>query len=202
VVSKRTNGHLGRRTQRLIRARARGLQAQYGVTNSDAEDFEQELVCRVLEGKRRFDPQRSSPATFEDRQVRNAAIDIARRESAKCRDPSRRAYSLDEDICTEAGDPRQRHDLIYDDLLPDVQLAMLGDEGLDLRIDLGRALYRLPQRQRDLLKRISRAFQKGEASTLLSLSQALDIPRSTLYGHLKRLRLELYRIGIGDYASF
>jgi RNA polymerase sigma-70 factor (ECF subfamily) len=201
VILTNPDPYLDDRTRRHIRAQAHVLQDQWGTTNCDAEDFEQEIALRVLKGMKNFDSRKSPPAAFKYRQVKNAAADIAKYESAQCRHRSRRGYSLDQPIDDDEGDLSSRHEIVCGPWPREAARQDGHDERLNQRIDFGRLLYRISPEHRDLLNRICRAHQEADDDSLTSLARALNVSRTTLYRYHRQLARELYKTGIGDYVG-
>jgi RNA polymerase sigma factor (sigma-70 family) len=118
----------------IIRYHAGRLIGQYGLTNSDRADLEQEMTCDLLRRLRKFDPERAKRGTFISRIVKHQVTAIIRYRTRKMRDYRRNGCSLAE-------------------LPPEHPSLTTTDRG-ELAADLATVLAKLPREMRNLCERL------------------------------------------------
>lgn len=179
-------------THDLIRHKARRLIGRAGLREQDREDLEQELTCRLLARLPAFDPRKGRHAAFVRLVIARIADNLLRDRLARRRD-HRHTRSLeapvrgDDELVRLAqaitrshhDDRRGRHPR------PDPELAQLAG-------DLGVVLSVLPPKLRDLAERLMR-------QSVAAAARELGVPRTTLYGDIRRLRRHFERAGLRDY---
>ena len=181
---------------RIIRRKALQLIGRAGVTRDDREDIEGDLTLHVLEQLAKFDPSRGKIGAFVNRVVENKAADLI---DSRC--AARRDYR--HDLCS-LSDPIQNGEdttvSIEDIVDQDAVRSQRGHSELSLeeqvarKIDLERALARLSPELQDLCRRLMRA-------TVSEVAAALGVPRTTLYGPLKRIRETFEEAGLREYLE-
>jgi len=168
-----------------IRRKAQQLARQFGRGAEEAEDFEQENALRLWRAQQRYDPARSSRATFARRVLDNQAASIL-----KSRDCDKRR--LESPATPGAGDAERMGEVIdISDLL--ARDRELRDEEA-LRIDVANVLAMLPSEYRELC---SRLMQR----TVADSAKALGRSRSSTYDSISKIRGHFERAGLGDHLS-
>lgn len=149
----------------LIQQKASHLVGHFGLTKSDREDIEQELMLDLLQRWPNFDPQRARPCTFISKVVENAIIAIINRRRAVGRDYRRTRNAvpkrvLEEELASRSGG--RNHEI-------------------NLRLDFETVLDRLLPEHRELCERL-------KTQSILAASREMHVPESTLRGWLKKVR--------------
>ena len=181
---------------KLVRAKARKYLGRYGLTAADVEDMQQELLLHLHFAMKKYDPSRGERTTFMDRVVQKRILSIIRYKTASPRDYRKEAHSLNEPAPGDTSDS----DLTWGDCLDEeTYLAATAqgsvrsvEETRDLAIDTEAALGRLPPELREFCLRLTDA-------AITALARELDMPRTTLYERIKRIREALREAGIDDY---
>ena len=178
---------------KIIRWKARQLAGRAGFSEADREDLEQEMVLDLLQRLPQYDPKRAQRNTFMARVVEHKAASLIRFKRAAKRDARREACSLDEDVRDGEGRTVERRQTVDQD----EYLRRIGSsprpagERQDLRLDVDRAMQRLPEGLRRLLELLG-------TGTVAEVSQATGIPRSTIYDALKKARAAFERAGLSE----
>lgn len=181
--------------ERLIRRKARQLVGKYGFTISDIKDIEQKLALALLQQLPNYDPTRASRRTFINRIINFEIATIIEGRKAKKRDYRLNAGSLNEDYKNDDGAITSRLELVD----AEACYRRLGwtcgpsEEQRDLKIDLDWLIVNLPPEIRELCMRL-------QYQTVLEISQATGVPRSTLYDRMKRVGILFKDKGLKEYS--
>lgn len=160
----------------LIRAAARRLSFRSGFQRHEAEDLEQELARRLLDGLRRYDPAAGGRGAFAGVIVRNAVANLLRdRRARKRRD--HRTVRLEVPDTTD-----QRRSVG----------ARSAEEQSDLRQDVAAVLGKLSAQDCDLAERVVK-------TNVAQAARDLGVPRTTVAEQLRRLRARFERAGLRQY---
>jgi len=168
----------------LVARKARQLLGKAGLTRSDRQDIEQELILHLLERWESYDPERGSARTFVARVVENEAARLLRDRRRLKRGCLRVTCSLNEMIPDDEDGTVER--------VATMPAEDVADEVNDLALDLADALEDLPAALRSLCERL-------KMQTVSEASRATGIPRWKLYEAIRELRLLLAEAGIDDY---
>jgi RNA polymerase sigma-70 factor (ECF subfamily) len=178
----------------LIRHKARQLVGKAGFSWTDIEDMEQEMTLDLLSRMSNFDPDKATYNTFAARIVEHKISKLFRHRKREIRDYRREACSLDDPIEDPEGKTiRRAHTIGQDEA--DIRLGRrtrAHEEEAQLRIDVSLVLARLPDDLREVAERL-------KVETISKAARSLGIPRNTLYGSVKRLRLLFEDYGLRDY---
>jgi RNA polymerase sigma-70 factor, ECF subfamily len=160
----------------LIRHKARQLIGKYGFTWDDYEDLCQEMILDLLTRLPRFDPGKASLNTFVTRVVNRRVANLIRDRMRAKRDHRREGLSFDEQVeqgdCEiEEGDGAGGQS--NGDLLRDCQGHPEAD-GLDLRLDVSRAISSLPPDLKLLAELLL-------IHSIADAARELGVSRATLY---------------------
>lgn len=176
-----------------IRYHAKRLSNATGFENDDAEDIAQDLALDLLRRLPRFDPARAGLRTFIARVVKNCAE--TRREHALVEKRGgavvhRSLYDLTVSADGDAVCP------LIDTLDTSVGLwADLGtpwDVRSDIRVDVSRAVSRLPRPLAELAGRLMN-------ETVLEISRSTGQSRGAIYDAIHRLREAFREAGLDIY---
>ncbi len=168
----------------VVHHKAQELIGTAGYTPDDLDDIKQELVADLLARLDRFDPARSTYATFVTRLVERKISNLIRYRQSERRDPRREAGSLNDriDDAEEGGDP---------------QLAVVSQDEHDLRTgkhrrpaaERGRLALDIEAVLADLPADLRRAAVLLTTFSVAETAREMGIPRSTFRcNHLVRLR--------------
>jgi RNA polymerase sigma-70 factor (ECF subfamily) len=184
---------LGRFEFGIIRKKVRQIIGCAGFKKQDRDDLEQELIARLLQSLKSFDPDVAHRKSFVTAVVERAVATILRDAQAEKRDP-RRIGSLhvlvevSDDGSTELAetigdreynarrcrDPRSAEDL--------AQLAS----------DLADVVAALPAELCDLAERL-------KSHSIAEIARDLGVPRTTLNDTVRRLRQRFEQAGLRAY---
>jgi RNA polymerase sigma-70 factor (ECF subfamily) len=182
-----------RYTRGIIRRKIKQLIGRAGFTKQDHEDLEQDLLLRVLQAMRQFDPENSHLNVFITTVVERAVANFLRDKKAMKRD-HRRISSLNVMIDIADEGPTELAQTIsqreYDarrDRYPrsDEELAQLIQ-------DLAEVITKLPDDLRDLAERL-------KTKNFSEIARDMNIPRTTLNGLVRKLRQQFEDAGLKDY---
>jgi len=179
----------------LIKHKAQRLIGRVGLTESDREDVEQELVLDLLSRLPEYDATRGLRSAFIGQVINHKVAQLIRDRQRKKRDCRRRACSLDDPLEQEDGSAIAREETVSQD---DYDLLMGKHsrpevERMDLAIDVSIALSRIPADLRDLAVLLMLQPKRDAA-------REAGISRSTLYRRgLRRLRSAFEDAGLRDY---
>ena len=179
---------------KIIRHKARQLVGQFGFTEADREDLEQELVLDLLRRLPKYDPSRAQRNTFIARVVENKVATIIEARKAAMRDYRLCRCSLNDRLEDQDGRSTERIETINQDdyFVLTGKPSRPVDELLDLSIDLRAAVSLLPPNLCELYRRLC-------DQTVTEISRDLGIPRGTIYDMIRKIRAILDDAGIRDY---
>lgn len=168
----------------IIRRKVRQSVGRAGFTEQDANQVEQELLLRLLDGLRCYDAALTRhPNAFVTTVVERAFVVILRDRRARKRGVGRLrsihgllARADRTDSADGIPDPTSRSDA----------------EWFELTEDVAGVLARLPDDLRALAERLKR-------QSVSEVARDLQIPRTTLYRDLERLRRHFADAGLRDY---
>lgn len=177
----------------IVKRKVRQIIGRAGYTKQDREDLEQELIARLLQSLKSFDPEIAHRKSFVTAVVERAVASILRDAKAEKRDhrrigslhvliqvagdgPTELAGTIGERECNarRCRDPRSVEDL-----------AQLSD-------DLAAAVALLPAELRELAERL-------KAESISAIARESDTPRTTLNDKVRRLRQRFEQAGLRDY---
>ena len=175
--------------QNIISHRLRTLIGHHGFRKGDRADLAQDLLCDVLARLGDFDPSRGTIGTFIARVVEHRISIIIRHRKAGMRDRCREEGSLNDEVADGNGGTVERAETL------DAALARPGRSDEDraaLVLDVRTVVEGLPEDLRDLCLRLHR-------ESVAEISRATDIPRTTLYGIVRRLRRRFRETCLHEY---
>ena len=178
----------------IIKFKAKQLVGRVGLTDSDREDLEQEMILDLLQRLPKYNPDRAQRNTFIARVVEHKIATIIEARKAGLRDYRLCNCSLNERLEDEEGGSVERMETIdqEDYLRLTAGLSRSTAELRDLSIDVRQAIEKLPPELRELCRRLG-------IDTVTELSRDTGVPRGTIYESLKKLRANLEAAGLKDY---
>jgi RNA polymerase sigma-70 factor (ECF subfamily) len=178
----------------IIKFKAKQLVGRVGLTDSDREDLEQEMILDLLQRLPKYNPDRAQRNTFIARVVEHKIATIIEARKAGLRDYRLCNCSLNERLEDEEGGSVERMETIdqEDYLRLTGGLSRSTAELRDLSIDVRQAIEKLPPELRELCRRLG-------IDTVTELSRDTGVPRGTIYESLKKLRANLEAAGLKDY---
>jgi RNA polymerase sigma-70 factor (ECF subfamily) len=179
---------------RHIRRRARQLARTAGFAAQDIEDIRQDLIVDLLERLPKFDPAKASYNTFVTHVVDSKVATLIRDRNCKKRDPRREQRSLNECIDDGEGGSVEHVQTIAAEEA-DRRLgrqARSDQETVELALDIEEVPKRLP----DNLRRLCELLKTG---SIADAARAMGVPRTTLHGHIVKLRNVLETIDLQNY---
>jgi RNA polymerase sigma-70 factor (ECF subfamily) len=157
----------------LVRRKARQLVGKAGLTHRDRRDVEQELSLRLLYALEAFDPRRGPPGPFAARVLDRLGAKLLRERRATKRGLGRVASWIGAlDVADPAGEARC--------------------ERVGMAADVEAVLASLPPDLRDLARRLG-------CEPLAAVARELGVPRTTLQGHVRRIRQRFEDAGLRGY---
>lgn len=186
--------HLDEYAFRLVACKARQLIGQYGFTEDDRPDIEQDLLADLLHRLPGFDSSRASLHTFINRVVEHGVAGLIERRKAAMRDYRQCAYSLNDPIEDGDGEQTERGDLLDQDCYLESMgqpTSSLADQVV-LRVNLDRLCTTLPPELRVLWDRLE------EGQTLTDIWHQTGIRRGTLWRRMMRLQKLAEEAGLRD----
>jgi len=192
-IGKRCEG-IDEYAVRIIKFKARQLVGLVGLTESDREDLEQEMILDLLQRLPKYNPDRAQRNTFIARVVEHKIASIIEARKAGLRNYRLCNCSLNECIEDEEGFSVERMETIdqEDYLRMTGGLSHPFSELRDLSVDVRQAIKKLPPELRELCRRLN-------VNTITELSRDTGIPRGTIYESIKKLRSILEDAGLKDY---
>lgn len=177
----------------LIRWKARGLVGDYGLTEQDREDIEQELLLELWERLPRFDPELSTHRAFVWGVVNNKVASIIRDRTLERQDYRLCACSLNERCkCDEEPQGQELLDSITEEQVRE-RLGLFSsssEDVADLRMDVRAVLAQLPPDLRWLCERLM-------VRTVTEIHKETGIAHSTIRRRKRKLRSEFESKGFG-----
>lgn len=154
----------------------------------ELEDLVQESLLHWWTQRPKYNPQRgASIETFLRRVVKAKLTDIERVVRAQKRGGGRPAASLDQPI----SDDQAESDTLGNVLAGSADTAREATS----RLSIHQALSRLTPRQRELISGLNAGLPMSQ------VSQALNVPRPTLYDELKRIRQVFRDEGLSPFLD-
>jgi RNA polymerase sigma factor (sigma-70 family) len=145
------------------------------------EELLQECLCHWHFSKNSHDPQgEASQKTFMARIIENKLIDLARERESDKRRVSHLAVSLNEPAGNDE-DSRALIDTVHQGSMGGIHPDPF--KQIELRLDLSIMLCRLTPRQKELCRLLGE-----EGLTIKEASGRLNVPRTSLYDEIKRIR--------------
>lgn len=184
---------LGRFEFGIVKRKVRQIVGRAGYTRQDKEDLEQELLTRLLQGLRSFDPDVAHRKSFVTAIVERAVATILRDAEAQKRD-HRRISSLQRLVDLTDEGPTELAETIGDreyngrrcrDPRSDEDLAQLVT-------DLAEVIDSMPGELRDLAERM-------KTQSISAIAREIGVPRTTLNDAVRRLRQRFEQAGLRDY---
>lgn len=172
----------------LIHEKAKRLIGKARLRKADLEDIEQDLALDVLERLRSFDARRASRHTFVVMVVEHGVAAILERRTAAKRDPRREGCSLNDAVRDDEGKAVERAYTL------EARRGCLSEEARDLAADVRAVLNGLPPE----LRRLALARQ---TKSWAEIAEERGVPRTTLYGEIRRLRAAFERAGLDRYLG-
>ena len=178
----------------IIKFKAKQLVGRVGLTDSDREDLEQEMILDLLQRLPKYNPDRAQRNTFIARVVEHKIATIIEARKAGLRDYRLCNCSLNEHLEDEEGGSVERMETIdqEDYLRLTGKLSRSTAELRDLSIDVRQAIEKLPPELRELCRRL-------DTDTVTEISRDTGIPRGTIYESIKKLRAIFEDAGLRDY---
>ena len=178
----------------LIKWKAENLVGRAGLTVSDQDDVEQELVMDLLKRLPRFDPRRGGINTFVSRVVKHRVATIIGDQMIAMRDYRKRGPSLNETVENGDEEPMEHVDSIdQEEYMHRMgRVARPLEEAQELAIDVGRLISELPP---DLAEICLHLQTKG----ITDVARDLGVTRSTVRAAIARMRPLFEQAGLEEY---
>jgi RNA polymerase sigma factor (sigma-70 family) len=183
------------RVARVIRTEAFRAWRSLRRFGFEASDLRQELTLHCLNHFDRYDPKRSSPATFASRTCRQRTLQLVEPVLARKRNGGAVPQSLSTPARTDADATAELACPISDDEVairlgrhsrPAAELA-------NLRLDVERLVNGLPPE----LVSVARLLLEGEPN--VEVARRLGLSRASLYRRIAQLRLIFRNAGLDSY---
>ncbi len=188
---------LDERSCKQLEYKAKSLVGHYGFTKSDIEDIKQELYLHLYQQLPKYDPARSSKATFVDRVLGNAVRDLIRRRKSECRDYSMCQTSLDQ----PAYPGNEGYETIGD-TISEAQSAsgiswnrQNNIDMINLQIEVKRIMSKLDEELQAICIGLSANMTPTE------IAKELGICRQSFYVHKSKIRKVFEDAGMQVYAT-
>jgi RNA polymerase sigma factor (sigma-70 family) len=179
-----------------INQHAQQLIRRAGFVPEDLHDIKQQLTIHLWQHLDGFDPTRGSFTTFIDRVVRHKAADILEARQAACRDCRLEVGSLQATAATDDGEEVLVEDIAEADAVR-IQRGLGHDgfeRGIELRIDLARALAALTPAQVDLCRRLL-----ASDWNVSRVAADMGVSRPTLYAAIRQIRSVFAKAGLREH---
>jgi RNA polymerase sigma-70 factor (ECF subfamily) len=195
-----TNGYgpqcappLGRFEYGIVKRKVSQIIGRAGFTRQDRKDLEQELIARLLQGLKSFDPKVAHRKIFVTTVVERAFRNVLRDKQAEKRD-HRRICSLHLQIQVTDDGPTDLAKSISDRELDSRRRRdpRSAEELSELASDLDEVLASLPEELRDLAERL-------KTQSISAIARELGVPRTTLNDRVRQLRKRFQHTGLRDY---
>jgi len=180
---------------RIIRHKAKSLIGKKGLTKSDLEDIEHDLIVDLLQRLPKYDSDKATRNTFISRLVERKISNILRYRMAERRDCRREEGSLDFEIeMEETGKVFIRTNLVDADEY-EIRIGRRNrsrQEENELRLDVESIIAGLPPHLRHICERL-KSMSKADAE------RELGMAHSTFHDQVIRpLREAFAKAGLGD----
>jgi len=175
-----------------IKQHAWRLVRRAGIPLSDFPDVVRDLTVHLWEQLDKFDPSRGKRTTFIDRVVRNKAADLLEARRAACRDCRLEMESIHDVVSVDGNEDACLEDLAEIDAVRSQQGLSHDpfERGIELRVDLVRALARLTPEQLDLCRRLLEDPNRSRVAADLGIS------RDKLYESIHKIRAIFEQAGL------
>ena len=180
----------------LVKHRARDMVGFAGITESDRDDVEQELMFDLLRRLPKYDPSIAKLTTFMTRVVDHRCATIVMDRKAGMRDYRMCAMSLnqvmedEEDAFFEQTDGPDREEYLNRrGVLPEAPARRL-----DLTIDVQRAVDLLDPNLQELCERL-------RTQRVSEVARGARMARSSLYESMAKIRMLFEDVGVGEYLG-
>lgn len=174
-------------TKKAICKKARQLVGRAGFREHDREDLEQELMLRVWQAARSFDPRTAHWNVFVTTVIERAAAKILRDRTSKKRSGTH-TFSFEELIRKEEHSEQYVQDQERE--------WRRQQEQADLAFDLNEALRRLP----DELREVADLLKKSHS--IAQVARELGVSTDTIKRRIRQLRERLADYGFGSDETF
>ena len=185
---------LGRFEYGIVKRKVKQIIGRAGYTRQDKEDLEQELLTRLLQGLKSFDPDVAHRKSFVTAIVERSVASIIRDAEAQKRD-HRRIGSLQMLVELTGEGPTELAETIGEREYNERRCRdPRSDEDLaQLVTDLADVVDSLPDELRDLAERM-------KTQSISAIAREIGVPRTTLNDTVRRLRQRFEAAGLRDYV--
>jgi len=179
---------------RLIKHKAGKLIKQFGFTESDRQDLEQEILFDMFCHLPKFNSNCAQRNTFITHVVEHKIINIIEARKAGVRNYSLCAYSLNECLEGKNGGKVERIETINQDeyLYNMGKLLRPLEELTELTIDIKEVIAGLPPKYRNLCECL-------KEEKVAEISRNMNISRETIYKYIREIRELFEIIGLKNY---
>ena len=173
---------LGRYELGIVRRKVRQLLGRHGFQRQDREQLEQELVMRLVQGLRAFNPKQSHRKAFVATVVERSVATMLRDRSAEKRD-YRRIHSLNVTVHAPDGNKVELIDTLDAETIKGRhgRVERTEQEHVDLKSDVAFCLADLPEELRQLAEALKH-------KNVTQISKETGVPRTTLRHRIDELR--------------
>lgn len=177
---------------KMIPAKAAELMGQYGFTQDDQGDIEQDLTTAVINAAPAFDPKKGKRSTYDNRVINRRIATLIRYRKRECRDYRRTDASVNVSIDKESGADATPWETLAEDADRRLQHTPSRSDQIDLAIDVQAALDLLTPEDRELCILLI-------TETKTSAANQLQISKPTLYRRCKAIRARFAERGLDQY---
>ncbi len=183
---------------KAVRCSVRKLVGTAGIHHSDVEDLEQDLMLHLLTRMDKFDPSRASFQTFINRVVEAGVRDIIDSRQAK-----RRGLGIETALLTLTDDAEDTGEAsvtwegeagIDGRAADSLGHALCFMDDLNLRLDVERAIKKLPQSLQEICQRLGRETQ-------VEIATDMEQSRIGLYRLITTIRETFEEMGLGAHLG-
>ena len=188
-----TAPQLGRFEFGIVKKKVRQIIGRAGFTRQDQADLEQELLTRLLQGLRSFDPNVAHRKSFVTAIVERAVANILRDAQAEKRD-HRRIGSLQVLIEVTEDGPTELSETVGEREFNARRCSdpRSADDLAQLTSDLADFVESLPAELRNLAERL-------KTQSISAIAREVGVPRTTLNDAVRRLRQRFEQADLRDY---
>jgi RNA polymerase sigma-70 factor, ECF subfamily len=185
---------LGRFEYGIVKRKVRQIIGRAGFKKQDREDLEHELLTRLLQSLKSFNPDVAHRKAFVTAVVERDVANILRDKQAEKRD-HRRIGSLHVSIEVTEDGPVELTDIIGNREHNSRRCCdpLDGEELAQLVFDLAGAMQLLPEDLRHLAEQLK---TKSKAQ----IARELGMPRTTLHERVRTLRQRFEQAGLREYV--